>query len=114
MEHAQIAVELKQPGCRSPRIGYAENLRTIAFEMILPAILSRMIQTNGSIGIWIEAKEIRSLVKIAVYTGEREIGLDTQPPMLAGHDVLDVKRRVSFITNLQTTVLAAMPRAFPH
>lgn len=114
LEHTQIAVELKQPGCCPPHISDAENVWTIALEVLIPTILSRMKQPDGRIGIRIETKEICSLVKITMDAGEGEVLLHTLAPVLSRHDVLDMKRSIGFVLSLETTVFTAMPRPFPN
>ncbi len=76
LEHIQIAVELQQPSGRPAYIRSAENVRTLALEMNVPAILPWMKQSDRIIGIGIETEKIRSLVKIAVHTSEGKVCLD--------------------------------------
>ena len=110
LQHVQLAVELQKPRCRSPDVGNAENVCTFASEVVLPDILPWMEEPNWQIGIGIKAKQVRALVQIAVHAGQREIVLNSLPPMLPRNDVLYVKWRVWFVLDAETTVFAAVSR----
>jgi hypothetical protein len=62
--------------------------------------------------VWIRAREVRAFMPIAMKTGQREVLKNSQPSMLARHNVIDMKgQRID--RRRQVTILAPILCALP-
>lgn len=82
-------------------------------EMLLPNVLAWMKQRNELPRLRIKGGEIRTLVQIAVRTGQAKIGETVIPDMLAPVDVLDVKCQERSGRLWQSAVFTTIMGAFP-
>ena len=98
-------VELQQPRRRAPDIGHAGDARTGPPEVILPSILPRMKQPGQFPGVRIDAREIRSLDRVASAAGQRQVLPVVRPSVLLRDDVLDVERRLLLVLLPQPAIL---------
>ena len=67
---------------------------------------------QGSVG-WIETRQIRPFVPVAMQTSQRQIIRFCQAAVLARRDVVDVKSEGKEIRG-KTTILAAISRSLPN
>ena len=79
---------------RGPAYGTAaHNQGARPLEVDVPPIQPWVKEPNKLSGLWICSRDVRALVAIAVQTREGEVIENTQAPMLACNDVVDVKRQ---------------------
>jgi hypothetical protein len=110
LEEVDRRIELQQLSGRSTNLRNSLDSFFAAAEMLFPTIIPGVKQPHHFPRRGITAHQIRSLVKIAVRAGEREVVDSGRAPVLAGNDVLDVKGSVGFILGMQTAILTALPR----
>jgi hypothetical protein len=85
----------------------ADDPKRVARKVLDPGLLSRVEKRRHDSGVWIDARKIRALVKIAMLTGKGEIILPLRSAMLQRDDVLDVKRK-SIVVGMKLAILAAV------
>ena len=69
---AVTSVETKQAGGDAPDVGEPEDFRAVETEVLMPAILQRMKETDDS-ARWEDGGDIAALGEMARETGKREV-----------------------------------------
>jgi hypothetical protein len=80
--------------CRAGRRAFGEQSSAVPREMIVPALLSRVKQRDDVTGLRVDSGKIRSLVAIAVTTGEGQIFWHAWTTMLERNDVIEMERQL--------------------
>ena len=70
----------------------ANDKTAFQHEMFAPDIVARMKQCNDRTHIGINTRQVRSFVRVATITGEREVLRIISSTVLLRHNVLDMKR----------------------
>lgn len=83
------------------------------FEVISPAVPSRMVQTNDVAGLRIDTTQIGSLLQIAPQACQSEIAAIVYTTVLLRNNVLNVMGEFAFGL-MQKAILATVVRSFPH
>ena len=78
-------------GCATGRCP-ANYPRSIESKVLRPAIITGMKQSDEPPGLGVEPRNIRTLITIAVSTGQRKVGLCRLSTVLFRNYVIDLKR----------------------
>ena len=92
----------------------AKNLQALDTEVIVPGLHARVEKRGDLSGLIIDACQIGSFVKAASVAGQREIGGIIASIVLAGTNVIDVKRSERRIRLTEPTILTAIFCTLPH
>jgi hypothetical protein len=92
-------------GC-PPRWSEADDESASQREMVGPAVDARVEQREDSAAIGIHSCEVRSLVRVAMDAGQREIGGVVAPTVLPRDDVLDVMGGLGVFLLVETVFTA--------
>ena len=76
----------------SPNSRSAHKYSSSPLEVPIPLVRSRMEESNKLARIRIYSGYVRTFVAVAVQAGEGEILKNSEPSMLEGNDVIDVKK----------------------
>jgi hypothetical protein len=79
---------------RAGRRAFGEQSSAVPCEMIVPVLLSRVKQRDDVTGLRVDSGKIRSLVAIAVTTGEGQIFWHARALMLERNDVIEMERQL--------------------
>lgn len=108
-----VEVDRKHIDSRPSNRGQPDQQRTVPFEMIAPAVLSRMVKPRDLVAVRVKPRQVCPFVVVAGEAGQREIFLGGWTAVLPWNDVLDLKRQfIEFLR--QSAVLAAIFCARPN
>lgn len=114
--HAKLeppfCIHVQEPHGGAPSRSQPDNLDAAPSKMPCPRVTAGVKQRDYLARVWINAAEVRTLVKIAPVTGEGKIGRIITAVVLASNDVLNMKWNVSRRLR-QPTVLARFTGASP-
>ena len=105
-------VHLQQPDCRPTYRSPPDNKDSVALEVLIPLAQPWMKQPDERTVFRVKCAEVRSLMCIAVVTGESEISAVVSSAMLASDDVLDVIGEERLRILRQAPVFAAITSPF--
>jgi hypothetical protein len=88
--------------------GLTHDLDTFPLKVIRPFVAARMEEFRGLFCVRIDAREVRTFVKIAIHAGERQVVEFVESTMNAGNDMLDVLRSQRGIVLVEVAVFAAV------
>lgn len=88
---AVAGIHSQQPYGGATRGSFPDDPRPIAREVPGPLFAARMEQGRHLAGVGIDAGQVRALLEIALWTGEREVLRVIGAAMLPRDDVLDVE-----------------------
>jgi len=100
-------VDLQQMNRRTSGRRLSNQSSTIPGEMLVPLLPSWMKQRDDLIGDRVDARQVRSLVAVAVATRESQVFQYGGTTVLLGDDVVELERQFSE-RFWETTILAAV------
>ena len=90
----------------------ARNVSPVHLKMLGPRVGPRVKQSDEFVGGGVESRDVRAFKAVAMRTGQREVAAYGLPPMLLGHNMIDLEwQREGELRH--ETVLATITRTLP-
>ena len=109
-----VGVHLQHLHGRSTDGRPADQVDTTPLEVIIPVMTARMKQLRHHLRFRIDARQIRTFMKIAINTRERQVVEIVSATMFLGDNMLDVEFSEWGIILMQLAVFAAMASTLPY
>jgi hypothetical protein len=106
-------IQPQQPDSGSTNDGEADNLRAGKLKMLAPVVLTRIEERNDCTARPVNRSQVGALMKIAVYTGQRQIFTDGLSAVLESCQMINVMRARICQLRYQA-VFAAFPGPLNH